>query len=222
MLENEIANKLRGVILTLVPLGKPGCGKKTIFGEKLVECFDKLGMRQTVVVESGELFRNWIKSAPFLFKERVMKIQTAGILQPDALAARMWIPYLEQVVTTDEENIIFDGLPRTKEQLPQFLDYLKKILEREPIFIHIDISDETAMARMRGRDQAALQKGEEVRMDSGSEEVYKRRLSEYWKLTHPMIESIPEKMRIRIDGEPEIEKVFEGVLEILARTVLPF
>ncbi len=218
-IEKRITERLSSERLTLIFVGPPGCGKKTM-GEMLVDFLQKHdSSRKMVICEMGELFRNGIPTKPAWVKNTIHAIQVAGKLQSDTLAVQMWANEFERTIVTNDEHVILDGAPRTVEQVDLVFDYMEKVMDRKAITIHFELSDETARKRIAQRNEEMLKESGNVRMDAASPEAIENRISYYREQTEPLIPLIPEHMLITVDAEEGKDVVFQNMLNSISQKI---
>ncbi len=98
------------------------------------------------------------------------------------------------------QNMLLDGYPRTKWQIDDLIDFVKKE-NRQLIWIHLVIPDELAIKRMieRWREDDNLQ-------------TIKVRIKEYYEKTLPAIEYFSKHFDlVKIDSSREPDEVFEEI-----------
>ncbi|MFH0804036.1 MAG: nucleoside monophosphate kinase [Candidatus Zambryskibacteria bacterium] len=188
---------------TFIFFGPSGCGKGTQ-AELLINYLkEKDPERKTLYLETGEKFREFIKTDSFT-SSLTKEIVESGGLMPEFMPIWIWAGFLVQNMT-GSEHIIFDGLSRRKEEAP-VLDSAIKFYKREnPIVISIEISDEVAVQRLLGRG----------RKDDG-EEGARKRLNWYKENVVPAIEFFKNDSSykfISINGEHSIEEVHKEIME---------
>ncbi len=153
-------------------------------------------------IETGEYFRKYVKE-PGAVWERARKIIEAGNRQPDFLAIWMWATaFIENF--KGSEHLVFDGAPRA---LPEakVLDTALLFFDRvNPVVVFLDVSQEWAEERLRGRGRA----------DDLKPEVVARRFAFYTKDVVPVIEHYRTNSAYRflqINGEQTPEEVFANI-----------
>jgi len=128
--------------------------------------------------------------------KEIKKEMEEGTLVDDELTLKI---LNEQLKSNSYENgVIIDGFPRNVEQAQKFDFELEKVL-------YINVSYEESKKRL-------LKRG---RKDD-TEEVIKKRLEVYHEETKPVLDFYKEKgILLEIDGEREIEKIHQDILEKL-------
>ncbi len=211
-MKEKIDDKIRHLIdkrsLTLVLMGPPGAGKNSL-QEKLVEILKKHDpKRKTVVVETGQMFRDWIKNGSHPWLSDIIKNELAtGQLIKPIFAKFHWMSCLEREMTRGDEHLIFNGVPREKSEKNDLEDFLKTI-GRKPLHVHLSVTDETALKRMGLREQLV----KEGRVDSKTLTARKKKLSDYYEHTLPVIAKIPVSEKIKIVAEDEVPVVLSRMV----------
>lgn len=201
--------------MRIVVLGPQGSGKGTQ-AELLSKKFD------IPHISVGDILRANVKNktelgriaAPYLSK---------GALVPDKIVVNMLKDYIDS-------SFVIDGFPRNTAQAKAF----EKVTDVEQILL-IDIPDREAIRRISGRrscecgavyniytNPPKIQnlcdncKKALYQRDDDKEETVRKRLSIYHNETEPILDFYERKGVLhRIDGEQQIEKVFEDILNIL-------
>lgn len=204
--------------MILLFIGAQGSGKGTqakIISKKLNLCH----------ISTGDMLRE----ATGKLKEEIDSYINQGALVPDELILKI----LKQRIQHPDckTGIIFDGYPRNLQQT----DELAKILKLDKV-IEISISDKEAVKRLKGRwnckkcgiayNIVTMPKPKQdkicdvcreklsQRTDDINEEAIKKRLAIYHEETTPILSKYRDRA-IKINGEQEIEKITEDILEIL-------
>ena len=207
--------------MDLALFGIQGSGKGTQ-GKRIAE---KYGMK--IFETGGELRRLAAENSPLGLK--IKAIINAGHLVPTDVVMEIIENFLEEVRSDD--RVLFDGIPRSKEQMTAFNKLMEKH-ERDFKGVLINIPKEMAMDRLLSRqicskckavfpasyskDQCAKCEGELTKRADDNEESIKTRLTAYENETMPVIESYKANQQIiDINGTGTIEEVFELVQEEL-------
>ncbi|MFZ2303195.1 MAG: nucleoside monophosphate kinase [Minisyncoccia bacterium] len=157
---------------------------------------------QVLYIETGAYFRKYVTEAGNTW-ERARKIIEAGNRQPDFLAVWMWATAFIQNFKGNE-HLVFDGAPRA---LPEakILDTALPFFDRvNPAVVFLDVSQEWAEERLRGRG----------RSDDLKPEVVARRFAFFTKDVIPVIEyyrTNPTYRFLQINGEQKPEDVFNDI-----------
>jgi adenylate kinase len=194
-------------LLTLIFIGRSGCGKGTQ-AELLQEYIKKLDQQRPIFyIETGERFRQFIKEQS-LSSRLAAEIYKTGNRQPDFIAVWMWSHLLVEKVT-GEEHLIFDGTPRSLQEA-QILDTAITFYQRQrPHVIYLKIPRETSKARMTARR----------RLDDINEEAIERRLNWFESNVLAAVEYFRKYGKynfIELDGDQPVEAVQQ---QLLAKTL---
>jgi adenylate kinase len=124
-------------------MGAPGSGKGTLSSV----CKKKFGWKQ---LSTGDLCRNHMQDQTEIGKQ-ITKIIAAGELVADDIIAEMvkrWLLDLQDM----NEDIIFDGYPRTLAQAKTFCELLAGDLQDfQPWIIKLDVSADAIVERLLSR-----------------------------------------------------------------------
>lgn len=187
--------------MNIVLFGGPGSGKGTQ-SEKLI---DKYGLHH---ISTGEVLRDHIKRETELGKVAKSYIDE-GQLIPDDLMIQILDTVLEEA--KDKPGVIFDGFPRT---IPQ-AEALSKLLEKRGKELHavvgLEVPDDELVKRM-------INRGKMTGRADDNEETIKKRLNVYHNQTSPLKDHyLGKKKYIAIDGNKEIDKIFEDIVKELEK-----
>ena len=173
--------------------GQPAAGKTTqaeLLAKKFG--FSIFGMGETLRAEiaSGSELGQAIK--PFVDN---------GTLISDDLMARIIARAGQQA---NQQGLIFDGFPRMLSQA----NMLDKVIQDNNweilALIHLNISSETALKRIRNRAQTSS----EIRSDDNSDEAIKNRFAVFAKESVPLLDFYRERNLLQeINGELSINEV---------------
>lgn len=198
-------------------MGIQGSGKGTqakIISEKL----------EIPHISTGDLFRGCEGE----LKSKLDEYMNSGKLIPDDLVLEI----LNERISKDdcEKGFILDGFPRNLEQAKKLND----LLEVDRVF-EIHISDGEVFNRLEGRrtckncnagynvrtapkpkneNYCDFCEGELYKRDDDNEGAIKKRIEIYHNETEPVLDFYEDKV-IKINGEQEIEKIAEDILEEL-------
>ena len=180
-----------GVNMWLVFLGPPGAGKGTQ-SERLIEYID------ATHVSTGEILRDAVESGSNE-GHQVEQYLAAGGLVPDPLIIQIFARHLASL--NGDDNILFDGFPRT---LPQ-AEALDRLLEERgtPVngVFYMQVDSEELLRRLAGRGR------NDDRVD-----VIRHRLEVFSKQTEPLIERYEELGLLHvIDGVGTEDEVFARI-----------
>ena len=213
--------------MNIVILGPQGSGKGTQ-AEKLAQKFD------LEHIDMGKFLREVALLNTSLGKEIHEVINIKKELVSDKILRQ--VIHLKITGLHREQGVVFDGVPRNEEQLGYFEEVLKESGRKIDKAILINLSEEESLKRISKRRVCEkckkvfifgkdIQKEEEKcsvcggkiiqRIDDSVEGV-KKRLKIFKEETMPIVEYYNKQGKvIEIDGDKEIEKVFENILEKL-------
>jgi adenylate kinase len=200
--------------MDLVLFGRQGSGKGTQ-GKYLAERYDLM----TFV--TGDELRKLAKEDSELGR-KIKSIIDAGHLVPNEVVMEIIGNFMKHL--PEGKNVIFDGIPRKKEQADSF-NTLMEELGRTFKGLRIEINEETAIKRLTTRrmcgeckaiypayyKEAACEKcgGElAIRQDDSNMDSIRNRLDAYANETVPVIEQYEQEGKlVTVDGEPTIDEV---------------
>lgn len=209
--------------MNIVILGPQGSGKGTQ-AERLAEKF------RLEHIDMGKTLREIAKQDTPLGKE-IYKIQnvTKTLVPSRILKEVLWVKLNS---LPRERGIIFEGVPRTIDQLEYLESALPESGKKIDAVVFINIPEEESIARIGKRwvckkNQHPLIMGVDVknkkdkcpvdgseiyqRLDDTPEGV-KKRLEVFCEETMPVIEYFRKKdILIEVDGRPSIEEVFKNI-----------
>lgn len=138
-------------LLTIVLIGRSGCGKGTQ-ANLLKEYIAGKDERKTFHLEAGQRFRNFINEETYS-SLLAKKISEDGELQPEFISIWAWTGELVNNLGR-HDHLIIDGTPRRYSEaiiLESAIDfYSRPKLE----VVYINISKEEALKRLKGRGRA--------------------------------------------------------------------
>jgi len=202
--------------MKIIFIGPQGSGKGTqakIISEEL----------KIPHISTGDLFRDMEGE----LKKELDSYMLAGQLVPDELVIRI---LKQRILQPDcKEGFILDGYPRNLAQA-KLLDKITKIDK----VVEISLDDNTAIERISSRlsckkcgavyntitnppkrqnicDRCG---GELYRRSDDNPNAIKKRLETYHKETEPILKKY-KKILVKIDGDQEIDKISEEILEKL-------
>ena len=181
---------------TIVLLGPPGSGK----GTQTARLRDELGL---VALVTGDLLRTARANDTALGREAA-GYMGRGELVPDELIIGM---IAEAIAGSGDEPIVLDGFPRTIPQADALAGALAPHARDLTAVVLIDVPDEVAAERIRGRGEG--------REDDGAETV-RERLRVYHDETEPLVDYYEARgLLVRVDGEGTPDAVNAGIREAL-------
>ncbi|HNP79663.1 MAG TPA: nucleoside monophosphate kinase [Candidatus Pacearchaeota archaeon] len=207
-------------------LGKSGAGKDT----QMELLREKMGFD---FINSGELLRERKKIQDFTGKKISQVIDNGGLILTPVIF-KLWMDIFESIKNRGEfKGIIMDGSPRKIKEAYLLEEALEWYEWNNNIkVILIDISDEEAIERIGkrrycekckeiyiydGKMETCSKCGEKLvkRLDDEPEGI-KKRLAWFKEEVDPVIDYYKERGSLKvINGEQEIDKVFEDILKAL-------
>jgi adenylate kinase len=213
-------------MMNLVLMGLPGAGKGTQ-AEKIVE---KYGIPH---ISTGDMFRAAIKEGTELGLQ-AKSYMDRGDLVPDEVTIGI---VRERLSKEDCQNgFLLDGFPRTVAQAEALETILAELNRSIHYVINIDVDKDILMERLTGRrickdcgatyhlvfnppaQSGVCDKcgGELYQRADDNEETVANRLEVNLKQTKPLLDFYQAKGYLRnINGQQEIDKVFEDISELL-------
>lgn len=195
--QNHMINKPQ----TIIFIGRSGSGKGT-----QIELIKKYLSTEAISFKSivmGDIFRSFFKESGYVNDIARDVSMKQGKFQPDFLTNALFVRNAIDIL--DEESIlIFDGYPRTIEQLKLSKELLNYVKREESIVINIEVSRETVKNRMISRGRG-----------DDNEGAIESRLNEYDKFIIPMIEEIksdPFFKYIEIKGEGKVDEIHTDII----------
>lgn len=187
--------------------GRSGAGKG-VQSQKIIEHIKgNLFNKEVLYIETGRLFRDFIKTDRSYSSEMVRKVIDEGGLLPAFLPVWMWSEYLIKNFS-GKEHLVFDGIARRLREAP-ILEEALGFFERRKIFVvYIDVSPECAMDRLMGRGR-----------HDDTEEKIKERLDWYEENVIPAIDFFRQSKKVNfisINGDKTPNEVH---LDIVKSTI---
>lgn len=207
-----------------VLFGIQGSGKGTqgkILAQRLGAAYFETG---------GELRRLAADESPL--GKKVKSIITAGHLVPNEVVMEIVENFIKNSGGNGAQAIIFDGIPRNKEQNGTLENLLQK-LGRQYTGIYFELSREEALNRLITRRICSKCKevypafyknpvcekcnGELVTRADDNADSIKTRIDIFYKETLPIIENWEKRGKIiKIDAAPPIEEITNALLKKVA------
>ena len=194
---------------TFIFIGRSGCGKGTQ-AELLIEELKQKGyttdQNPMFYIETGDKFRDFI-SKTSRSSRLAKEIMDRSERQPDFLAIWMWSDLLVTNLMGDE-NIIFDGTPRSLNEA-MALNTALKFFQREDVkVIYLDVSNDWSKKRMLERGRA----------DDKTNGDIDKRLAWFEADVLPAVKYYEESAGyefIKVNGEQTIEQVHTDLMSAL-------
>jgi adenylate kinase len=192
--------------MRLVLLGPPGAGK----GTQATRIAARFGIPQ---LSTGDMLREAVAecSASGL---RAKQLMDRGELVPDEVVVSV---VANRIDHSDAANgFILDGFPRTVTQAQALDRELATRGIKLDAVLDLEVDEDALLDRIRGRAEAAANRGEPVRSDDNPE-VFKTRLEVYRAQTAPVTEYYRSQGLLHIvDGLQPIDAVTEELAAALA------
>lgn len=187
-----------GIKPAVLILGAPGSGKGTqgaILGQ----------IPRFYHYSSGDVFRQMDTRTDV--GRQFVEYSKRGELVPDELTIKLWVSYMNDLVTMhqykpDIDILVLDGIPRNVRQA----EILSAHVEIHHVF-HLSCPNRDELAR-RMRKRAL----KEQRLDDASETVIQNRIRTYEEETKPILEYYGEEIRCDIDATQSPAKVLYDIL----------
>lgn len=189
---------------TIIFIGRSGAGKGMQSG--ILQQFLGEDSPETPIfyIETGSHFREHIKKDDYTW-DMARKVNDMGGRQPDFLAVWVWSNlFIERM--QGGEHIIFDGTPRSLSEAKMLDTALTFYERRNPTVVFLNVSQEWAEYRLRGRGRA----------DDLNPDVVARRLAWFEQDVAPAIEyyrTTPGYTFLEINGEQTPEAVYQDILK---------
>lgn len=181
--------------MDLVFFGIQGSGKGTQakrlaedLGYYIFEAGGELRKMKESGTELGNIIKEHVDNGELVPFEIIMQVVTEAIgAQPD------------------DQKIIFDGIPRDKDQMEAF-DKIVGDAGRQFRCVHILLDKDEAIERIKGRAE------EEGRADDADQEKVLRRMDLFGQKTMPVIEKYEAEGKVfEIDGKGSVEEIYERI-----------
>lgn len=202
----------------IIFLGPPGAGKGTQ-AERLIKDFG------FIQLSTGDILREAVRNGTELGKKAKQYMET-GQLVPDDIIIGIIKDKLNEL---KDENIIFDGFPRTIPQAKAFDEMLVKEGKEVDKVILFDVDDEEIINRLSGR-RIAPKTGktyhiiynppppdiEVIQREDDKEEVIKKRLEVYHTQTKPLVDYYRKKGKlVVVNANNPPNDVYNQIKEVL-------
>lgn len=196
-------NKSRVIIL----VGRSGSGKGTQ-GQFIKSFLEKhFPENEMHYLSTGEEMRRIMKQSTYTAKLSREALET-GKLQPMFFSVYVWAKYLMEHIHGND-NIIFDGVPRRKEEAKVLQSAIKFYNWEKPVVINIDVPEEECVRRMLERKR-----------EDDNVENFKKKMEWYKMEVEPMLEWYNESnlyAYTKIHGEDTVENISSHIEHFLTR-----
>lgn len=208
----------------LIIIGPSGSGKGT-----QAEFISKTYAQKHLVM--GEILREMTKNDDSLARQ-ISETINKGRWVSDNLVNKAITEVIKQI--SNDKGIILDGYPRTVAQAECLKKLYLKVDRSQPVVINLIVKPESVVYRLLNRkvcdkcgrlfhppeslSEVKCKKcgGKLIRREDDTEEVIKKRLSEFNKKAEKVIDYYrQDKKVIDIDGEPKITEVSRQIKEKL-------
>ncbi len=215
--------------MKIIFLGPPGSGKGTqakLMAKKL----------QAQYFESGDVLREKAKEKSALGQEIDRLLNQEGKYVPDEMMKAIVSDWLSKA-NLDEE-MVFDGYPRTKDQYLVFQEMLVAKGVKIDKVIYLRVNEKEVIKRLSARricsqcdlefnlvtklpkkDELCDQCQEKlIQRQDDAPEIIKKRLEIYNQLTKPLVEFVRQQGILEeVDGERPIEVIHQDILARLEK-----
>lgn len=211
--------------MRIILLGPPGAGK----GTQAKSIVEKYGIPH---ISTGDIFRKNISEGTEL-GNKAKDYMDKGLLVPDELVVDLVKSRLDE--DDCEKGFLLDGFPRTVAQADALNSVLSEDNKLDKV-VNIEVNKEALVKRITGRrmcrdcgaafhvefnpakeaDKCDLCGGELYQRNDDTEETVGKRIEVYFEQTMPLVEFYTnQKILVTIDGQQDIKKVFEDIVEAL-------
>lgn len=210
----QIFDKPKAIIV----IGQSASGKGTLLNvlKQHAATFND----STLVLGTGDLFRENISTFSPSMKDRLVKINDSGNLQSPLIATSLWLSKILKDYTGG--NILVEGSPRSVDEAKYMLEIYRYFLDLEMFILHLEVSDAVAEARMIKRNNGEIFEGRIPRADCATPEARKTKLAFYQEHVLPAIHYLEGQTHLgleikEIDGEKTIPEVCAEAFGVLFR-----
>jgi adenylate kinase family enzyme len=189
----------------IILVGRSGSGKGT--QGKFIKSFLEKHFPENEMhyLSTGEEMRRIMKQSSYTARLSRDAMDT-GKLQPMFFSVYVWAKYLMEHVHGND-NIVFDGVPRRKEEAKILHSAVKFYNWGKPVVINIDVSEEECVKRMMERKR-----------DDDNVENFKKKMDWYKMEVEPMLQWYSESNLyhyVRIHGEDSVENISKHIEHFL-------
>jgi adenylate kinase family enzyme len=189
--------------ITCVFFGRSGAGKGTQAALLIELLKQKDPNRQTIYVETGKRFRDFIERGEPYTSGRVRQVIDNGGLMPAFFPIWMWSGLIIDELKTGQEHMLLDGVCRRPEEAPVLDSALRFYGREKTLILMIEVHHQSAKDRLLARG----------RVDDHEQKIAERmRWFENDVLRAvKFFENNSDYRFVRINGDQTIEEVFADV-----------
>lgn len=193
---------------TLIIMGRSGSGKGTQINLLKNYYLSKDSEQDIFHFEPGNIFRQIVRSGQYT-GTKIKESIDAGKLVPDFITNGLFTSDLVHNLNSEEQLLIFDGYPRSIDQV-EMLDRVLKYFGRESaVVIHVKVSEEEVRNRLTARG----------RTDDADMEALNTRIDFYNNSVLPTVEfyhNHPDYTLINVNGEGEVEDIHNHIIDAIS------
>lgn len=209
-------------------IGAPGSGKGTQ-SRTLCEKF------KFIQLSTGDILRDSIVSGDSIGLE-AKKLMDKGMLVPDDIISKLVEAWIVKKNSQEKANIIFDGFPRTVNQVNELTKILSKINLKIDYVFYFKTNDILLIDRLTGRRTCSkcgeiyhlttkpskvdgicdLCGGELKHRSDDRKEVIEERLVQYYNNTRPVIDLYKNSgVFVELDAMIDPDNLFKNISKLL-------
>jgi adenylate kinase len=192
-------------LLTVIFLGRSGCGKGTQI-EKLIELIKSKDKRSIFHLEAGARFRSFIKEGSYA-SGLAQKINDVGGLQPEFLAVWAWGGEIVRHLRPNQ-HLLIDGTPRRLNEAKVLGSALNFFERGKVAVVYLNVSREWSINRMTSRGRA----------DDKDVNSLDEKMRWFEKDVSPIVDYYRDSNEVNfydINGEQSVEKVHTDIVRSL-------
>ena len=183
-------------MINLIIFGTPGAGKGTQ-AELIAKKYNLIHL------SSGNILRQEIENGEL--GPEIKKYLDNGTLVPDSLITAMMEKAVAKQIS--DHGLIFDGYPRNLNQAKSLQTFFTNNNLDLDAVINLEISEEEAKNRI-------LLRGKTSGRSDDNPETISSRFHTYHEQTKPLLDYYQDLGKIiNIDGQPEIETVYQNIAQ---------
>lgn len=193
-------------MLNIILFGPPGSGKGTQ-AKKLAEKYE------ITHISTGDLFRYEMGNDTELGK-LAKDYLNKGLLVPDEVTTSMLIRKIDSLDNVN--GIIFDGYPRNVDQAQSLEEILDDRDSEVTVLIALQVRQDEIVKRLKARGEVS------GRADDQDESIIIHRIDVYNAETYPVYSYFDALDKaIQVDGNQDIDTVFDNLCEVIDTLVDP-